>query len=111
MPHKLIVTVARLRQEGWPLPRFRHATERKHSGILLIREEMVDDRHVNVARLVDLETGAEIEALPRLFNVETISQTAEEMHLTGLERTNDLGRTIDHAQEWRVAFAGTTTTE
>lgn len=111
MPSKLVVSVSRLRQDGWPLPRFRHATEKKYSGILLIREEQVDDRHVLVARLVDPETGAEIEALPRLLNVELVSQTAEEMLLAGIERTEELGRVIDRAQEWRVAFAGCVETE
>ena len=106
MPSKLLVSVLRLRQEGWPLPRFRHATEKRHSGILLVREELVGERHVRVARLVDPETGAEIEALPRLLSVEIVHQTAEELLLAGVERTDDLGRQIDRAQEWRVAFAG-----
>lgn len=111
MPNKLLVSVLRLRQDGWPLPRFRHATERRYSGILLIREELVDDRHVRVARLVDPETGTEIEVLPRLLNVEIVHQTAEEMLLAGIERTEDLGRTIDRAQEWRVAFSGCVETQ
>ncbi len=106
MPHKLTVSVSRLRQDGWALPRFRHATERQYVGILLIRQELIDDRHVRVARLVDPLTGAEFEGLPRLLNVELVSQTAEEMLLAGIERIDDLGRAIDRAQEWRVAFAG-----
>lgn len=106
MPHKLTVSISRLRQDGWTLPRFRHATERRHVGILLIRQELIDDRYVRVARLVDPCTGAELEGLPRLLNVELVSQTAEEMLLAGIERVDDLGRSIDRAQEWRVAFAG-----
>ena len=31
--------------------------------------------------------------------------------LAGIERTEDLGRTIDRAQEWRVAFSGCVETQ
>lgn len=111
MPHKLSVSITRLRQEGWPLPRFRHATERKFPGILLLREEKVGNQHLRVARLVSQSTGTEIEELPRLHNAELVLQTAEEMLLAGFERTEDLGRTIDRGHEWRVAFSGLEVTE
>jgi hypothetical protein len=100
----LIVEVRRIREDGWPLPRFRLAFLRPVRGVLDLKERYVPDlnRTTRVARLLDRASGAEIEETPPIIDVRLIYATGDEMVLIGLERKDQFGRLVDQAQTWRV---------
>jgi hypothetical protein len=100
----LIVEVRRIREDGWPLPRFRLAFVRPVRGVLDLKERYLADlnRTTRMARLLDRATGKEISEAPPIIDVRLIYASGDELVLIGLERTDRCGRVTDHAQTWRV---------
>jgi hypothetical protein len=101
---QLIVEVRRLRDGGWIIPRYQHAFGQAPQGILSLREEQVPDwnRHSRVARLLDQDTGAALEAVPALYDAVLLQAANSEWVITGAERAMHGLREVDCVQTWRV---------
>lgn len=105
---RLVVSVRLVRKDGWKLPRFRACMHPPVTGVLVLREERVEDlmRLCRVAVLRDPVTQKQIEEVPPLYDATLIAAEGASMTITGFERIWDAGRTIDYAQTWLIEPAG-----
>lgn len=98
----MIVRLHRLRERGWPIPKYQLAFKPALEGELLVSEERdpVFNRHVRIARLKEQHSGSLL--CPVLLDVQLVGLTREVMSLSGVERHQDLTieRVEDFAQTW-----------
>lgn len=99
----MIVRLHRLRERGWPVPKYQFAFRAPLPGELILFELRDDilNRHTRVARLLT-EAGALRSDIPDLLDAQVLSLTRERMVLSGIERDEDvaLNRIVDFAQTW-----------
>jgi hypothetical protein len=102
----MLCTVLLTRDNGWLLPRYRHAFARPPTGRLQITDEAVHDlnRQSRVAHLLEPSTGKDVPGVPPLYDVVLLRWACDQVTLTGFERIpDDLGlKVTDYAQTWQV---------
>lgn len=95
------VSVHRLRERGWPIPKYQFAFRHTVAGELTLSEEWdeVLSRHTRVARL--RSAGGETLGVP-LLDAQLVKLTNERLVLSGIERHEDELRSKieDFAQTW-----------
>ena len=100
---RMLIRLHRLRDRGWPSPRYQFAL-RRQSWVSLRCHEMRDpvlNRHTRVASLWTLTSG-ELLSVPALLDTVLVGLTREVLSLSGIERVEDpLNlRVEDFAQTW-----------
>lgn len=105
--YPMIVYLHRLRDRGWPIPKYQMAFKNTVEGALTLREERdtVLNRHTRIARLHS-STGATKLDVPPLLDAILVELTAERLVLSGIERHEDvaIARIEDVAQTWVCWF-------
>lgn len=98
----MIVRLLRLRDRGWPIPKYQFAFKQGIEGELTVYEERdaVLNRHTRIARLRDLHNHQPIG--PALLDAQLVGLTREVLSLSGIERIEDptLLKVEDFAQTW-----------
>lgn len=104
----MLFRVLRLREKGWLLPRYRLSTT-AITARLLVSEQLdaTFNRTVRVAKLLDPTTGAPLDSVPPLCDVQLLHFASGRMSLSGVELLgDDLGtREIAYAQSWILTAA------
>jgi hypothetical protein len=99
----MLIHLHRLRERGWPIPKYQFAFKKSIPGEITVREDRdpILNRHTRIARLHDPVTGKFLD-IPPLLDVQLVGLTREAMSLSGIERVEDelRGRTEDFAQTW-----------
>ena len=92
--YPMIVYLHRLRDRGWPIPKYQMAFKNTVEGALTLREERdtVLNRHTRIARLHS-STGATKLDVPPLLDAILVELTAERLVLSGIERHEDVAMT------------------
>ena len=103
----MIVYLHRLRDRGWPIPKYQMAFKNTVEGALTLREERdtVLNSHTGIARL-HWSTGATKLDVPPLLDAILVELTAERLVLSGIERHEDvaIAGIEDVAQTWVCWF-------
>lgn len=98
------VRLLRLRERGWPYPRYRFAFLEPITGDLIVFEQRDEilNRTTRVAKLVDPNTGAQVENIPLLRDAQLVGMTRDSLSLSGIERIEDaaIQKIEDFAQSW-----------
>lgn len=104
MSKKLIVNVLKMRDGGWPYPRYQHAFAAPAQGVLYVQEESILrlNRHALVATLRHPDSGLPVEGLSPLIDARIIRATADEWVWTGIEHVMVGIKECDCAQTWVV---------
>lgn len=97
------VYLHRLRERGWPIPKYQFAFKRPVAGELTLHEERDDllNRHTRVARLRAPAWQPDLE-VPPLLEAVLVELTRERLILSGIERHEDplISKVEDFAQTW-----------
>lgn len=103
----MIVYLHRLRDHGWPIPKYQMAFKDTVEGTLTLHEERdaVLNRHTRIARLRPPAATTKYE-VPPLLDAILVELTAERLVLSGIERHEDvaIARIEDVAQTWVCWF-------
>jgi len=98
----MIVYLHRLRDRGWPIPKYQFAFKMPAEGELTLKEELdpVFNRHIRVARFVLGQDSL------KLLDAQLIELTRERLILSGIERERDdlINKIEDFAQTWVCWF-------
>lgn len=99
----MLVYLHRLRDRGWPVPKWQFATKRPIAGELTLHEERDDllNRHTRVARL-RAPTGAAALDIPPLLDAQLVELSSSRLILSGIERQEQplISKVEDFAQTW-----------
>ena len=99
----MLIRLHRLRERGWPIPRYQFAFKKTILGELTVHEvrDPVLNRHTRVATLLDPTTGAPLD-VPQLLDTQLVGLTREVLSLSGIERVEDplILKVEDFAQTW-----------
>lgn len=102
--YMMLVKLHRMRERGWPIPRYQFAFKPTIPGELTVSEvrDEILNRYTRVATLRDVATGAAIASVPKLLDVQLVGMTREYLSLSGIERVEDelLSKVEDFAQTW-----------
>ena len=97
------VNLHRMRERGWPVPRYQFAFRQTVAGDLTLHEQRdnVLNRMTRVAQLRSLEPGSEL-LVPLLLDAQLIELTNERLILSGIERVEEplILKIEDFAQTW-----------
>ena len=100
---RMLIRLHRLRERGWPIPRYQFAFKKTILGELTVHEvrDPVLNRYTRVARLVAPDTGAHLD-VPPLLDAQLVGLTREVLSLSGIERLEDplIFKVEDFAQTW-----------
>ena len=100
----MLIRLLRLRERGWPIPKYQFAFKQGIPGELTVHEERdpVLNRYTRVARLTHAATNLPMPEVPKLLDVQLVGLTREVMSLSGIERIEDpvLLKIEDFAQTW-----------
>lgn len=100
----MLIRLLRLRERGWPIPKYQFAFKQGIPGELTVHEERdtVLNRYTRIARLSDPVTRSPIPNIPKLLDAQLVGLTREMMSLSGIERIEDpvLQKIEDFAQTW-----------
>ncbi|GEM_PF-3461527 len=100
----MIIRLHRLRNRGWPIPKYQFSFKDSIQGELTVHEERdaVLNRYTRVARLRDPVTKALVAGVPPLLDAPLVGLTREVMSLPGIERHEDIAilKIEDFAQTW-----------
>lgn len=103
----MIVYLHRLRERGWPIPKYQFAFKDGIEGKLTLREERdtVLNRHTRIARLQSPSSAIQLD-VPPLLDAILVEVTAERLVLSGIERHEDIAiaKIEDFAQTWVCWF-------
>lgn len=104
----MIVFLHRLRQRGWPIPKYQFAFKSTVEGILTLREERDNllNRHTRIARLLPTVATQKHDDVPPLLEAILVELTAQRLVLSGIERHTDdaIAKVEDFAQTWVCWF-------
>ena len=99
----MLVRLHRLRERGWPIPKYQFAFKQARLGELTLTEvrDSVLNRYTRMAKLSGVE-GAKPQLAPPLLDAQLIELTQERMILSGIERYEDIviAKIEDFAQTW-----------
>lgn len=99
----MLVRLHRLRERGWPIPRYQFAFKSAVEGELTLHEERDDllNRYTRIARLRSPNGYADL-GVPPLLDAQLVELTRERLVLSGIERSEDITiqRIEDFAQTW-----------
>lgn len=105
----MLFRILRLREKGWLLPRFRLSTTAITARLHVAEQlDAALNRTVRVAKLLHPSTGAPLDSVPPLCDVQLLHFASEgRMSLSGVELlSDDLGtREIAYAQSWLLTCA------
>lgn len=97
------VNLHRLRERGWPIPKYQFAFKPTLEGELTLHEERdaVLNRYTRVARLRAIEPASGA-LVPALLDAQLLELTRERIILSGIERIEEpaLSKIEDFAQTW-----------
>lgn len=100
----MLIRLLRLRERGWPIPKYQFAFKQGIPGELTVHEERdpVLNRYTRIARLTDPVTHNPMPNIPKLLDAQLVGLTREMMSLSGIERIEDpaLQKIEDFAQTW-----------
>lgn len=103
----MVIFLHRLRQRGWPIPKYQFAFKGTVEGILTLREERdsVLNRHTRIARLLPTVATQQLD-VPPLLDAILVELTAQRLVLSGIERHTDdaIAKIEDFAQTWVCWF-------
>ena len=103
----MIVYLHRLRDRGWPIPKYQLAFKDGVAGNLTLHEERdaVLNRYTRIARLQSPAAATKLD-VPPLLDAILVELTAERLVLSGIERHEDvaIARIEDVAQTWVCWF-------
>lgn len=99
----MLIRLHRLRERGWPIPRYQFAFKAPELGDLTVHEERdeVLNRYTRVAKVRSTEKGNPL-LVPRLLDAQLLEMTKERLVLSGIERVEDpvILKVEDFAQTW-----------
>jgi hypothetical protein len=99
----MVVYLHRLRDHGWPIPKYQFAFKEAVEGELSLHEERdeVLNRQTRIARVRSPVATVKLE-VPPLLDAQLIEVTRERLVLSGIERHEDItiGKVTDFAQTW-----------
>lgn len=99
----MIVRLLRLRERGWPIPKYQFAFKQGIPGELTVHEERdpVLNRYTRIARLHAPGSHGFLN-VPPLLDAQLVGMTKEFISLSGIERIEDLAisKIEDFAQTW-----------
>lgn len=105
---RMIVYLHRLRDHGWPIPKYQFAFKEPVEGELTLHEERdsILNRHARIARLRSLVATVKLD-VPPLLDAQLVELTRERLVLSGIERFEDItiSKTQDFAQTWVCWFS------
>ena len=99
----MLIRLHRLRDRGWPIPKYQFAFKKTILGELTVHElfDPVLNRHTRVATLLNPASGAPLD-VPPLRDTQLVGLTREVLSLSGIERLEDplVLKVEDFAQTW-----------
>lgn len=99
----MIVRLLRLRERGWPIPKYQFAFKQGIPGELTVHEERdaVLNRYTRIARLRATGSHGSLD-VPPLLDAQLVGLTREFISLSGIERIEDraIRKIEDFAQTW-----------
>ena len=100
---RMLVRLHRLRERGWPIPKYQFAFKPPTLGELTLFEVKDDllNRHTRMAKLTAISGRRELLA-PPLLDAQLVELSQERMVFSGIERQEDilLSKIEDFAQTW-----------
>ena len=99
----MLIRLHRLRERGWPIPKYQFAFKEALLGDLTLREERdgVLNRYTRVAKVRSTGRGSPL-LVPRLLDAQLLEVTRERLVISGIERIEELSisKIEDFAQTW-----------
>lgn len=99
----MLVRLHRLRDRGWPIPKYQFAFKEALLGDLTVHEERDEilNRYTRVAKVRSTENGSPL-LVPCLLDAQLLEMTRERLVLSGIERIEELSisKIEDFAQTW-----------
>ncbi|KXB32529.1 hypothetical protein AT959_02270 [Dechloromonas denitrificans] len=99
----MLIRLHRLRERGWPIPRYQFAFKEAQLGDLTVHEERdeVLNRYTRVAKVRSTEKGNPL-LVPCLLDAQLLEVTRERLVLSGIERIEQpcIAKIEDFAQTW-----------